>query len=484
MPHEWSKYQQSIFEFVKSGTGNGIVVARAGAAKTTTAVEALSYMTGRVVFLAFNKHIADELALQLKVRGVQAEAMTNHGLGNRTLRRAFGNIRLDDRKYFEILKCRMNAADFDDKVLRAAVLRMADLARLTLTDYRDRAALADLVGKFDIDVNGGLDKALDLVPFLLDEGRRMTTVIDFADMIWLPNILDLPVQSYDWVVVDEGQDLNRAQQELVLKAAAKGRMLVVADPRQAIYSWAGADPSGVDRFTERLKATVFSLPICYRCPTSHLDLAREIVPDIEARPNAPEGEIHRDVPLPEAIKAMSPKDMVLCRVNAPLATIALTLIRDGKKAVIRGRDIGKSLVNLIDKHAPMAARLSLDETLILLGEYRRIECAKLERLGKDVQADSLHDRIETIFALADGVKTVLELRQRVEAIFDDKLDGIVCSSVHRAKGLQADRVFIYRPELMPFPKAKSPDEKLAEENVRYVALTRSKASLWFVKKAD
>ena len=62
-----SHYQQAIFDFVRSGTGDGVVRATAGSGKTTTLVEIARHLPDDLsaVFLAFNKHTADELKARL-----------------------------------------------------------------------------------------------------------------------------------------------------------------------------------------------------------------------------------------------------------------------------------------------------------------------------------------------------------------------------------------------------------------------------------
>jgi len=55
------------------------------------------------------------------------------------------------------------------------------------------------------------------------------------------------------------------------------------------------------------------------------------------------------------------------------------------------------------------------------------------------------------------------------------------STVHKAKGLEAERVFILRPDLMPHPAAKSADDMQTEANVEYVAITRTLNELRYVR---
>ena len=77
-------------------------------------------------------------------------------------------------------------------------------------------------------------------------------------------------------------------------------------------------------------------------------------------------------------------------------------------------------------------------------------------------------------ALADGCVSVSEIYSRVNTLFADSEDGntkgfVVCSSVHRAKGLEADRVFVLEETVR--------DDNDEEANIAYVAYTRAKKHL-------
>ena len=99
-----SKYQKDIFNFIKNGTENAIISAVAGSGKTTTLVKALEQIPSNktVLFLAFNKSIADEL----KVRVPQTSNITVktvHGFGYSVLRNQF-EVEIDNKKYGKMLK--------------------------------------------------------------------------------------------------------------------------------------------------------------------------------------------------------------------------------------------------------------------------------------------------------------------------------------------------------------------------------------------
>ena len=92
----------------------------------------------------------------------------------------------------------------------------------------------------------------------------------------------------------------------------------------------------------------------------------------------------------------------------------------------------------------------------------------------------LDDKVETIFALADGVDTITGVQNRIEEVFSNDKEGVVFSTVHRAKGLESDNVYILKPELFPHPMAKQDWELQQERNITYVAYTRAKQRLAFV----
>ena len=71
---------------------------------------------------------------------------------------------------------------------------------------------------------------------------------------------------------------------------------------------------------------------------------------------------------------------------------------------------------------------------------------------------------------------------KINAIFSDNAEngGIILSTIHKSKGLEADRVFIIHSELMPSKFAKKAWERTQEKNLIYVAYTRAKSVLGFV----
>jgi superfamily I DNA/RNA helicase len=102
----------------------------------------------------------------------------------------------------------------------------------------------------------------------------------------------------------------------------------------------------------------------------------------------------------------------------------------------------------------------------------------LERLysqGKDNQALALEDKKDCIMIFVDKATTVGGIIEEIKRVFDGNDNGeIMLSTVHKAKGLEADNVYILATERMPHPKGGN-----EENNICYVAITRAKKNLFY-----
>lgn len=100
-----SVQQAQVFDWVETGEGNAIIVAVAGAGKTTTLIEACTRMRGRVAMAAYNKRIADEIKEKIAARGMRhVDVGTFHSFGFRAWRKLNRDVRVDGRKLTKIMK--------------------------------------------------------------------------------------------------------------------------------------------------------------------------------------------------------------------------------------------------------------------------------------------------------------------------------------------------------------------------------------------
>lgn len=491
---KWSRYQQDVFAFVGDGHGHAVVNAVAGSGKTTTIVEAASRLPAGMdaLFLAFNKHIADELATRLPGN---VKAKTLHSFGMGALYRGGTKPVLRNDKYWKLIDMAMEVrqaqarvkgkAPFagDADLVRQTTKEVVDKARLTLTAPEELRAMCD---HYAISLSPDLCE-LHLASFAIERGvdhYRESGLIDFTDMLYLPHRLNLQPARSDFVFVDEAQDLSAAGLLMALKACRRGgRMVFVGDERQAIQGFAGADSDSMDRIRRETGARGLPLSICYRCPSSHLDLAREIVPYIEDRPGAPVGDV-RQVRADTLVDLMRPGALAVCRTNAPLVSHALKLIRSGLAARVRGRDIGRDLKQIVDAvtkgYGEEWGRFHVYLEAWARDQEELVSC----RTQSVALIDRLRDQVASLYAIMEGAqaKSIDDLKSWIDDLFADESAAIWFSSVHRAKGLEADDVYILHEGKMPLRwEGQRPWQLEQEWNIRYVALTRAKSALTFVE---
>lgn len=545
-----------------------IVKARAGTGKTTTLVEGLKIIKGKptkftpsaqqaliweamqlssnaksTCFVAFDKSIATELQKRVPSG---CDAMTIHSMGFRSIRNAYGpttaNFNRVQDAIAEILEQDIWDLRRDHPTLIKATQKLVGLCKMNLTlDCIDTQAvwvdeaLADLASRYDVDLNGEEREVFALVPLVLEWCKEVSRDggIDFDDMIWLPVVLDLPVTKYDLLLVDEAQDLNRCQQQLALKAGK--RLILVGDPRQAIYGFAGADSKSMERMQKILEkpcsceegffqespggrhqecqlcggrgsvgVTTLPLTVTRRCGKAIVEEARKIVPDFEAHETCCEGFVHtalfkdkgedKTALLSESCYRcyVGDGDMILCRVNAPLVSECFKFLKAGRKANIQGRDVGQGLVSTVKKvmktYQSVTSLSDQVGTLLLrLRDWLHRETTRenAKKFPSEARLITLQDRYDCLCCFCEDQNTVEDVIKRIEDIFtDDKKhgEGIKLSSVHKAKGLEADRVFILLPENagMPHPMSKTKWQIEQEWNLKYVAITRAISELVYV----
>ena len=311
------------------------------------------------------------------------------------------------------------------------------------------------------------------------------------------------------ILVHNCQDLNRCQQALAKKAGK--RLVLCGDPKQAIYGFAGADAESMPRMIHELgdcqdnpartteeRVKVLPLTVTRRCGKAIVAEANKIVPDFSAHESNPEGKISQaqyptksksagggERPWETTYMAQATAgDMVLCRVNAPLVGNCFRFLKHGIKATIQGRDVGAGLASTVKKLC--AETDSTVRMVERLDDWLHKEQAKenAKRNPSEVKLISLRDRVDCLYAFAEGATTVKEVLVKIASVFtDDKnTPGIKLSSIHKSKGLEARRVFLLQPEgaTCPHPMAKSAWQRDSEQNLLYVAVTRAIEELTFV----
>ena len=111
-------------------------------------------------------------------------------------------------------------------------------------------------------------------------------------------------------------------------------------------------------------------------------------------------------------------------------------------------------------------------------EYNEVEKA----IKKKQNPQIAEDKADCLYSFINhsGVKTPAQLIEYIKAIFSDDKAEIVFSSIHKAKGLEANNVFFLQPNLIPSKYAEQEWELIQEQNLYYVAITRAKENLYMV----
>lgn len=468
---KWSKFQDAIFDFVENGQGNAIIKAVAGSGKTTTIAEAVSRVKGTSIFLAFNKSIADEL----KSRGVNAR--TFHSVTYSPTLRAKGVNAVDANKLDRIAKANLNGKDFG--IYGSFIIRLVGLARQTGIGClvpNKRSAWEDLVEHHDLELESdeaNSSTAIDLACKLL-EWSNADKSVDFDDLLYVPVKDGISLSKFDFVFVDEAQDTNAIQRALIRKLLRKGgRVVAVGDPAQAIYGFRGADSNSMDLIAEEFNTTELPLSISYRCPKKVVEYARAWVNHIEYADGAEEGEVNQ-IGTAWKNEQFQALDLVVCRTTAPVIKLAYRLIRDKIPAQVMGRNIGEGLKSFITKRLKAQ---SIDHLMTVMSSYRDREVERNIAAGKDAKAEAINDQCSAIEVIVEGLsedsRTISHLLEIIDTLFADKKSAVLLSTIHKAKGLEADRVWWLNRSQCPALWVKKDWQKQQENNLCYVATTRA-----------
>lgn len=331
---------------------------------------------------------------------------------------------------------------------------------------------------------------------LIKEGNSMAIshgIIDFTDQIYLPFIMNLTAQKkYGFVFVDECQDLSKAQVKVVEKYLREdGRLLAVGDPYQAIYGFAGADCNSFQRVTDSFNCTILGLTDCFRCPRNVILLAQSLRSDIKGFKDYP-GKIFK-IPNREVLINIKEGDLVICRTRLPLRALALKLINKDFKVKIHPDELQEFMGDYKKNFTPQELRKVLNDDIIeQFFEHAKVRNQK--RITHENQnADAIirkiliKEEVDTMVTTLDFLKkkyfdwhlnTLDNILKRLKLMLSNPSDDAIrISTIHRAKGLENNRVFILEYDKLP-PTRELEWENIQERNLHYVAVTRPKEELY------
>lgn len=335
--------------------------------------------------------------------------------------------------------------------------------------------------------------------------KKQERAIDFEDVLLLTvgmleeerEIRERIRDQYRYFTVDEYQDVSPLQQRLLdLWLGKREDICVVGDPAQTIYSFAGATPAFLLNFTKRYpEAEVIRLSAGYRSTPEIINLANTILRSGELGHDLDAVNNHGDLPSSAAFASESaelvaiaervnetinsgvnPQSIaILARTNSQLESIETALNAAGIENQIRTAERFFERANVREMVAAIRSGSVLsDPKGDWLGELRDLlkqfgEGDKYVRALIQLAQELSNEGINSMRAF------LRELEERGEQNNPPALPGVTLATLHGAKGLEWDWVFIAGASASNLPWASAPVEE--ERRLFYVGVTRAKRSL-------
>jgi DNA helicase-2/ATP-dependent DNA helicase PcrA len=504
------------------------VIAGAGTGKTRAITHRLAYAVdigvvdaNRILALTFTARAAGEMRSRLRTLGVpNIAARTFHAaalkqlmyfwpqaLGGRfpsllTSKSGFLGEALD-RAGIAVTKSPSLLRDISGEIEWAKVMQIPSDEYVKSVEEGQRRLPTKTQSKSSASRLGALDIARVYEAY--ESLKKQERAIDFEDVLLLTvgmleeerEIRERVRDQYRYFTVDEYQDVSPLQQRLLdLWLGKREDICVVGDPAQTIYSFAGATPAFLLNFTKKYPdAEVIRLSAGYRSTPEIINLANTILRNGGLGHDLDAVNSHGELPkssaftsesselisvaekVSETIKSgINPQAIaILARTNAQLEAIedALNLagienqIRTAERFFEHGavREMVAAIRSGSVLSDPKGDWLSeLRDLLKQFGENDKFARALIQ-LAHELSSDGI-----------DSMRAFLrELEDRAEQNNPPALPGVTLATLHGAKGLEWDWVFIAGASASNLPWASAPIEE--ERRLFYVGITRAKRSL-------
>jgi DNA helicase II / ATP-dependent DNA helicase PcrA len=504
---------------VEATRGPICILAGAGSGKTTTITRRIanqvatgSFSAGEILAVTFTDRAAGEMRERLATLGVD-------GIRARTFHSA------------ALAQLRHLSSDAPGDIMPSKVGALRQIANTLPPPYKFRPA-ADLATEIEWAKNRRIDAAgymgalkgheppipADLMAKVYDryeKGKAERNMIDFEDLLELTIRLfqsdawakEQFAERYRAFTVDEYQDVNLLQETLLREwVGERDDLCIVGDDYQSIYGFTGASPEYLLEMPQRFVNTkVFRLETNYRSTPQILAIANRLVPQLKGAEkilhadrgdgtspslrmfSTPSGELRA---LVDRIRALHEDGLpyeemaILYRVNFRSEDYEEVLAAEGIPFQVAD---GAFLTRATGRQMMTAFKRS--KTTDIAAEVRKMaeRSGYIEDLPDDLgdQETTRQNDLARFIQLAtefdDGIRSAAEFVTDVEARFGGggQGRGVNLLTLHRAKGLEFDAVFLPRLEEgeLPFRRSKSPAAIDEERRLLYVGITRAKSHL-------
>lgn len=514
----------------KQLVGPTCILAGAGTGKTRTITHRIAYgiATGhfaanRVLALTYTNRAAGELRARLRQLGVPSVSV-----------RTFHAAALAQLEYFwpqfvgvpapSVLDSKAKligevakglSIQLDQPALRdlASEIEWRKYSMLSMEDYEKLSESRGNVAGLSFQKNLEIQKGYEV-------SKTRAQKLDWEDVLVLtlgllqaePRALNHVQSQYRFFTVDEYQDISPLQHALLdTWLGEHSELCVVGDPNQTIYSFTGASSEFLRNFADRYQgAELVALTTNYRSTKSIISLANRLTvdsaigqaleaagevgiePTIASFPSSQQEAEAVAEKIAELIKSgTSLSDIaVLYRTNNQSEQLERALFAAGFSYQLRGgerffaRPEIRIAVQLIRAESLSVSSKPLHQTVSDIA--RSLGWQQTRPAGQGATLDkweALNSLVLMVDELAEGATIkdfALELADRAHSQHEPTKDAITLSTIHAAKGLEWETVFIVglNDGVIPISFAKTEAEIQEERRLLYVAITRAKKELW------
>ncbi len=491
------------------------IIAGAGSGKTRTISHRIAYgiATGeyaesRVLALTYTNRAAAELRSRLRLLGAPlVQVRTFHAA-------ALAQLQFFWPQLTESMAPKLvtQKASMVNEVLDGMSIRVSEQERLALQAEIEFLRYAML----DIDSYETLERprlSLNAARFMdffkrYEQFKQQKRIVDWEDAILLTcgllrnetRMLSHVQQQYRYFTVDEYQDISPLQQSLLETwLGERDELCVVGDPRQTIYSFAGATSSYLTGFLNRFPdASIIELDRNYRSSMEIVELANKIAPELPltsvrqlsskpksvafASASAESVAVASEIQVLSQTRPLS-SISVLARTNSQLLPVEKELHKLGIECQVRGSGRFFRRPDVMQANAAIRALRTMQTQEPLFVEVSKI----LSALGWSSQPkkteswEALNWFVEVLDEL--GTPTLDEYLRELDdwerSGHEPLREAVTLATIHGTKGLEWESVFLVgvNQGIFPIGYAQSEAEKAEERRLFYVAITRAQSNL-------
>lgn len=428
-----------------------------------------------VCFFSHSRTVKETLERKLGKKG--PKVMTFHGAGQAAIIKKYGYQKLSytrtENHIEQITGQSVRDMDKETKQDWYAIKKIVHYLKTEALDPLEEN-LNYLLAKYPDLSNYTVPSSWETdVDALLRKAAMPDGCVEFADMVWLgKKVVQKPI--YKLGFVDESQDVSNSTFQLVTRLCEN--VIFCGDPNQAINAFAGASEEMFNKIASHSDA-ILPLKMTQRCPPAICKIANQTRPNgIIEGPNKVESEICKIdyASLPEKLgTAVNPQNsLFISRTNASVVGLAIFFHKKDIPCQIVDKDLAKEINGFIKS----MRCTTIPSLMKKLSGWLYM----MERSRSPLWRQMCKDKYEVIALLIKECESYNDIARFVKTVFEKHPLGFKITTIHKAKGLEADNIFVINP---PIPLKVAMDHPISAEqeiNLKFVAETRSSKNYYGV----